>query len=131
MTLYHFCAAHMVRSIMQEGLTMGKFPVLSDKGWSFIEPCQWLSAEPDARKQSWATSYLINYDRTAYRLTVNIPRSYLKKLKKATDFVKTLSEESRGLVEGWDGSEKWYIFKGKIPSAWIVGCKKMKGGGMS
>lgn len=126
MILYHFCPAHMVRSILQEGLTKGGYPIFDGDELSIMTGIQWLTTEKDPAKQSWATSNLISYSRTDYRLTVDIPKSYLKKLVKAKDFVKLLSEENREAVEGYEGSDDWYIFRGKIPPKWIVGCKKVR-----
>ena len=125
MTFYHFCAAHMVSDVMQCGLTLGAYPLIGGSELQFIPKCQWLTAEPDPDKQSWATSRLIAYSRTAYRLTVKIPDSYKKKIVRAAGFVKELPVEHQGIVTDWDGSDKWYIFKGNIPPKWIVGCRKM------
>lgn len=126
MILYHFCAAHMVRSILKEGLTKGSFPKLINGVLIIKNDHQWLTAESNPKKQSWATSHLIAYDRTDYRLTINIPDNYRKKLIKARDYVLTLPEENHELVFGWDGSDQWYIYLGKIPPKWIMGCKRVK-----
>lgn len=125
MILYHFCPAHMVQSILDEGLTKGKFPVLGDRHYSFMDNCQWLTDEKDPQSQSWNTSQLIPYSRTACRLTIHIPDSHHKKLVLATDYVKPLPVEAQGIVLDWEGHTHWYIFKGRIPVKWIVGCKKM------
>lgn len=109
---------------MQEGLTLGKFPLIGSAGFDFIESCQWLTVESDPSKQSWATRNLVPYSRTAYRLTINIPDSFRKKLIKAGDFVKDMPPENQEIVANWAGSENWYIYKGKIPAKWIVGCHK-------
>lgn len=124
MILYHFCPAHMVEGIKKNGLTLGKFPLLGDGHTSFIDDCQWLTADPDPKNQSWATSHLIPYSRTAYRLTVEIPPSRVRKLYRALTFVKDLKPEHREIVEGWSGSEDWYIYKGKIPPKWIKKCER-------
>lgn len=117
----------MKGSIMEEGLTEGAFPHFEGDKLTPISRCQWLTADPDPRRQSWATSILINYSRTAYRLTVNIPDSHRKKLIRATDFVKDMLAEDQKLVTGWAGSESWYIFRGIIPVKWIIGCHRMGG----
>lgn len=126
MTLYHFCAERNKNSILLEGLTLGQFPQFSNGQYKFLPRCQWLTTEPDPKKQSWATQNLIDYSRTEYRLTVNIPDSYHKKLVRATDFVKDMPEEAQQIVTGWNGSENWYIYRGNIPAKWIVGCKRMR-----
>lgn len=127
MNLYHFCAAHMKDSILRTGLTLGCLPMLSEGGVVLHPNVQWLTAEPDPQKQIWATRNLVPYSRTDYRLTVRIPDNYRKKLVRATDYVKALPEEARGLVLDWPGSEKWYVYLGRIPAKWIMGCRHFKG----
>lgn len=115
----------MVEAIKREGLRLGAYPIFSGDKAEFIPNIQWLTAEPDRTKQSWATSYLIHYDRTAYRLTIRIPGSHHKKLIKAIEYVSVLPERDRGIVLDWPGSEMWYVFQGHIPPQWIIGCKEM------
>lgn len=129
MTLYHFCAAHMVKSIQKSGLTRGVFPLLGARHVTLIDNCQWLTAEPDSAKQSWATSTIIPYSRTACRLTVEIPEGHTRKLYRAIDFIQELPERNKQLVTGWPGSDDWYVFKGIIPPRWITGITEMEGGG--
>jgi hypothetical protein len=124
--LYHFAPEHLIPAIKKEGLTEGVFPVLKDEIWSLIPRCQWLTTEPDRRKQSWATRNLIQYDRTAYRLTIRIPNNRLKKLRQAAEYIKTFPENQRGIIESFEGSDHWYIFFGKIPPQWIMGCHRLK-----
>ena len=127
MILYHFCAAHMKDSILAEGLTKGMFPHFEGDDLEPIPKCQWLTKDPDPRRQSWATQNLINYSRTAYRLTVDIPRSHHKKLVRALDFIRDMPAEDQELVTGWAGGDQWYIYRGNIPPKWIVGCHKVEG----
>ena len=119
MTLYHFCPAHMLEGIKKHGLILGKFPLLGSERISFITECQWLTADPNPFHQSWATRQLIPYSRTAYRLTIDIPMSRLRKLHRATTFVKDMPQKDQEIVTRWAGSEHWYIYKGKIPATWI------------
>ena len=100
---------------------MGSFPLFDENSTTFIPRCQWLTSESDKRKQSWATKQLIDYDRTAYRLTIQIPKSHHKKLVRAIDFVKDMSVERRRIIEDWAGSDQWYIYLGVISPKWIVG----------
>lgn len=126
MTLYHFCAEQDKSNILKEGITLGQFPKLVSGQYQFVPHCQWLTADPDPQKQSWATKHLIDYSRTAYRLTINIPANYHKKLIRAIDFVKDMPEEAQRIVTGWGGSDEWYIYHGKIPAKWIVGCHRVE-----
>ena len=122
--MYHFCAAHFVRAILLEGLTIGMTPAVRDGVVGLVQGTQWLTTDKDPRRQSWNTNNLVPYSRTAYRLTINIPHSHRKKLVKAADFLR--DQDEMGLMD-WPGSENWYIFLGKIPPTWIVGVKRMEG----
>lgn len=125
MILYHFCPARMKNAILREGLTKGRYPLIESGGVAF--GVQWLTSERDPKKQTWATQNLISYSRTAYRLTINIPDSYQKKLLKALDWVEQFSEGNRKAVTEWPGSDAWYVYLGKIPPKWLVGCRRMEG----
>ena len=125
MVLYHFCAAHMKSAILQNGLTLGLYPIQGKllKDWP---KCQWLTKDPDPEKQSWATRNILSYSGTAYRLTVKIPDNYCwKKLQPAEQFVAEMSEDDRKPITEYLGSENWYVYLGRIPPKWIVGCKCM------
>lgn len=124
MILYHFCATFSEDRILSEGIRLGQFAYFHDGHYQFIPKCQWLTKDPDPKNQSWATQHLIDYGRTAYRMTVNIPQSHHKKLIPAADFVRNMPDEAKSVIYGWPGSENWYIFRGDIPAKWIVGCKK-------
>lgn len=123
-TLYHFCAAHSLRSILAEGLTLGMTPVFENGEMHIEHGTQWLTADKNPQRQSWHTHTLVPYSRTAYRLTVNIPHSRRKKLLSAAEHIQRFPEENKGLVENWPGSEHWYVYAGKIPPEWIVGYKR-------
>lgn len=126
MVLYHFCAKHFLPGILRDGLTKGETPIIEGGMMRLQMGHQWLTTEKDPRKQSWNTHNLVSYSRTAVRLTVSIPDSYRKKLVKATDLVKTLPPEGRYIITDYAGSEAWYIYKGRIPSKWIVGYELIK-----
>lgn len=126
-TLYHFCAEFCVRSILENGLTMGITPIWEGNNLHIEKKTQWLTSDGAPDHQSWNTKHLLPYSRTAYRFTINIPYSHRKKLILAKDFVAQCAAENASLVLGWSGSENWYIFQGIIPPAWIVGYKRMEG----
>lgn len=125
--LYHFCAAQDVESIKRQGLTLGMCPVVTDYGIKFIKKCQWLKKDMNPEAQSWATSHGLNYSRTAYRLTVVIPKKHVRNLIVATEFVKELTKKAQELVTEWAGSENWYIYRGEILPQWIKEVMKMDG----
>lgn len=128
-TLYHFCAAHDLRSILYGGITEGCTPVWEEGRLRAERKTQWLTADGDPGHQSWNTRQVLPYSRTAYRLTVNIPHSHRKKLLQAKDFMERYPEENAGLVTDWPGSESWYVFLGTIPPAWIAGHRHTEGTG--
>lgn len=126
-TLYHFCAAHTLQSILDSGLTLGCTPIWEDGKLRVEEKTQWLTLDGASSRQSWDTRIVLPYSRTAYRLTIVIPYNHRKKLIRAPDFMAQFpGEENQSLIEGWAGSECWYIFRfrGIIPPAWIVGHKR-------
>lgn len=125
MILYHFCPEHLKGSILLEGITKGVFPLMKSGG--LVWDVQWLTSARDPKAQTWATQNLILYSRTAYRLTVDIPSSRRKKILRALDWVKRLPEGDREIVTEWPGSDAWYVYLGKIPTKWIVGCRRMEG----
>ena len=80
---------------------------------------QWLTEEPDADKQSWATRYKIGYNRTDCRLVVDVPDKYAGNLVRASDCVRSMPQICRQVVTDWEGSDKWFIYVGAIPPEWI------------
>ena len=126
-TLYHFCAAHDLRSILENGITEGCTPIWEAGKLRAERNTQWLTADSDPNRQSWNTQRALPYSRTAYRLTVNIPHSHRKKLIPAREFMERYPSENAGLVEGWLGSAYWYVFCGRIPPSWIVGYRNTGG----
>jgi len=121
MKLYHFTPTLLLNAILKNGLTLGRLPIIDDNGRlrAFMEPCQWLTNNGDWNSQSWATRELIKYDRTAFRLTIIIPKHHKEKLLKAIDYAPYLPKNSQRLITDWPGSEHWYFFVGRIPRGWI------------
>lgn len=120
MKLYHFAPVHMLQSILSNGLTLGRLPIVDDNGnMLLISPCQWLTKDGRWDKQSWATQQLVDYDRTAYRLLISIPKSHRKSLVKAHDYLPQLPGENKRLITDWEGSENWFLYFGRIPPGWI------------
>lgn len=59
-------------------------------------------------------------------LDENVSAFKRKHLIAATEFVKELPKEAQQLVNGWPGSEEWYIYRGTIPPKWIKEIVKME-----
>lgn len=117
MILYHFCATRHHRKILHEGVTKGILAAPHGAGTLLKEGYQWLTTDPDPNNQSWATHELIDYDRTAYRFEISIPKSKHQYLQQAI-------KVAPWLTEGWPGSEAWYYYSGMIPNSWITDVKR-------
>lgn len=120
--LFHFCSEQHVRNILQAGISWGRIPVYKEN-WDgshaieFIKGFQWLTDDSDFTRQSWATQHIIEYDRTAFRLTVEIPkkrRKYLIHWKSDNSF-SNMAEE----LNKFEGSDHWWIYAGNIKVKWI------------
>lgn len=120
-TLYHFCADFCLSSILKNGLTMGSTPIFENGSLRVEGGTQWLTKDGNPDRQSWNTQSTLPYSRTARRLTINISYSHRKKIVPAHDFMAQYPAENAGLVDGWAGSEHWFVYRGKIPPGWIVG----------
>jgi hypothetical protein len=128
--LYHFTAEHLIKPILASGLLDGKIPIFTPNGRLalFMGLCQWLTDNGDWDAQTWATKQLISYDRTACRLTIEIPHEEMGQLFRAYDFFKRLPQgPTQRLLTDWEGSERWYIFHGTIPPGWIRAVEKRPG----
>ena len=121
--LYHFAPAHMVKGVMEYGLTRGAMPLFGDDGVinGFMLECQWLTKDGDPQNQHWATQINLDYDRTAYRLTVKIPESRRRNLLfgKAILDIEGLPSKTRECFEATPGHENWAVYFGCIPARWI------------
>ena len=124
LTLYHFTDGKSYESIREKGITKGVLPIFHLGGVRLVKDHQWLTAEPLADKQSWATNRQIKTDRAECRLTVRIPYKKRYNLHNAVEYMKRFHIEARGLVEDWEGSDDWYIYAGAIPPEWIIACEK-------
>lgn len=134
MILYHFCAQKHIDAILREGLTMGGVTELTASGVILHDGWTWLTLERDPRKQSWAKNQtILPYSRTAWRLTIEIPDSELKRLYNREKLT-ALYPATQLLFRGFEGCEEWRAFKGPIPAQWIKraeclneGKKKIRG----
>lgn len=118
MILYHFCADRHIKSILRSGLTKGGLTEITPHGFILHAGWVWLTTDLDAKKQSWATRNAIQYSRTAWRLTVEIPDDELDRIydRQRLQMVYPLTAP---LFEGWPGSENWRVYHGRIPREYI------------
>ena len=122
---YHYTAKQFIQGIKQEGLTLGKTPIIRNGVLSFLSNTQWISKDGDPENQLWAIPVSISYTRREYRLKINIPKPFLKNIISMTDFMEKYSEI---LFDGFNDypeeTEKWFIYNGHIPSRWIEQIRK-------
>ena len=125
MKIYHFCADRLLWRILKDGLTMGGVAVPEKKGFVMYTGWVWLTCDPDPTHQSWATQNFVQYSRTAWRLTIEIPELWLKNIFDRQQ----LSEAVPGaeiVFDGYPYSEQWRAFNGRIPREWIKAAEKME-----
>lgn len=127
MSFYHFTAAHMLRPILEEGITRGHTPFVATNGQIFLVPgTQWLTTDKSF-KQSWCIPELSNlpYDRNAFRLTVEIPAAHRQHLVTWQQLRARLWEtHAADRLPGFDDprytdAENWRVFLGNIHPLWI------------
>ena len=129
MKLYHFCANHMLKGILRDGLTLGRTPIQepdpSDPEYfflkGFLNNTQWMTIDPDWDTQSWCTSESIKYRRDDWRLTLDLGLAYRVRLLTAAQLCKR-EKLNPMLYDRFPGSENWRVYLGKIPAIKIVAC---------
>lgn len=120
--IYHFCAGQFLEGIKKDGIRLGKVPygIPHDETRmriKFINGYQWLTSNPEF-KQSWNEGSSLTYDRTEYRITINLPQAVRFDLVKWTDFGK--DNLLYNDLSAFGDPENWYLFKGVIIPYWIL-----------
>lgn len=118
MILFHFCAGKHIKSILHHGLTEGFLAIPAHCGFSLLSGWTWLTTDPDPNNQSWATKNAIKYDRTAWRLTIEIPDDALSEMYDRAG-VSRIYPTCDLLFKDFRGSENWRVYHGRIPKEWI------------
>lgn len=119
--LYHFCAERFLKSIRKNGIRFGKIPygIPYDETRmkvKFLTGYQWLTSNPEFN-QSWNENSSLSYDRTEYRITVNLPNEVRHCLLKWTEFGK--DNPLYNDLSLYGDSENWYLFKGVVIPYWF------------
>lgn len=124
--LYHFTAARFVHGVLEEGLTKGSIPVRLDPP-KVRYGYQWLTRSEEF-DQSWNTMTSLDYDRTAYRLTVEIPSLAQHKLIDWHRHCRRLVPSHVARMLNAKGNPKdWVLYNGVIQPQWIVGVDAKEG----
>ena len=118
MKLYHFTSANHVQGCLRDGITLGMIPVLQDGKIGVIPGWQWLTVNPSFQ-QVWANTEftILPYDRTAFRLTVIIPKTAQKQLFRWLDICNKFPIDRH--LNAYGDPENWYVFRGRIKAGWI------------
>lgn len=118
--LYHFTAAHLLDGIKNEGLTLGFVPLQLSPP-KFRRGLQWLTINSEW-DQSWnGGSGLLNYSRTAYRLTVSLPNHRTDKLHRWLDYGKIMVPARMfETLNAYGDPQNWFLHFGPIPPRYIA-----------
>jgi len=116
--LYHFTSNLHVEGCTKNGITLGAIPLYKNGKFYRLPDWQWLTTNPDFQ-QEWAnTEYtMLSYDRTAFRLTVIIPKTARKQLFKWLDICDRFPIDE--YLNAYGDPENWYVFNGRIKPGWI------------
>ena len=116
--LYHFTSALHVEGCIKEGINKGSIPLYKNGKFGLLPGWQWLTESPDF-KQVWANTEFttLPYDRTAFRLTVIIPKTAQKQLFRWLDICNKFPIDRH--LNAYGGPENWHVFRGRIKPSWI------------
>lgn len=131
MPFYHFTAAHLLKKILEEGLTLGTTPALwADRGAKYLEfitGTQWLTINKTF-EQDWhppKSMRTLPYARADYRLTIEIPNAQRSHIFTWDDFYNLHMKRAGYLKLPMYDSPMfcvpgdWRIFVGNIHPLWI------------
>lgn len=135
MPYYHFTAAHMLKPILEKGLTRGATPAIVDGLQILITGTQWLTTSKDFR-QDWCLPEYSNlpYDRNAFRLTIEIPNAQRSHVFTWDDFYRMhMLPKGFKKIPGFDDRQHcnpdlWRIFVGNIHPLWVKNFQENPGG---
>lgn len=121
MTLYHFTPQRFIHSVLREGLTKGGVPLSLDPP-KLDHRFRWLT-QNESFQQAWSRVHLFDYDRTAYRITIEIPRFARSKLSRWTQVGPKIGGERMyhdiNALNDRTDPENWFLFKGTVRRQWF------------
>lgn len=123
MILYHFCADKHIKKILREGLTNGGVHEPTKTGYLLHTGWMWLTTDPDPKHQSWNAQITIPYNRTEWRIEIEIPDDALDRVYDKKRLC-ILYPNADILFNNWKGSEHWRAFRGQIPKEWFKGWER-------
>jgi hypothetical protein len=123
MILYHFTAARFIESIKREGITLGAVLTGIKNGKPILQQGYlWLTVNIDCHDQEWCKNRVtIPYDRSAFRITVDVPFYAEKRVINWLDFCNSgrVQKEVVELLNAYGDPENWRLFRGYIPPQWF------------
>jgi hypothetical protein len=121
MRLYHFTGLPFIQGILEQGIFKGLTPIVlpDNKMLAFLPKTQWLTSNRDY-DQPWTQNSTLPYDRTEFRLSVEIPDNS-KNLVAWAEFKPKIESYVLPDFDNHEDAKNWYIYQGNIPRAWIVG----------
>lgn len=135
MPLYHFTAAHMLRPILEQGLTIGATPARLGGRMVLVTGTQWLTTDKSFEQDWCAPAYSsLPYDRNAYRLTIEIPNAQRSHTFTWDEFYNVhMKPNGLAKIPHFDdrkhcNPDAWRVFVGHIHPLWIKTFDENKGG---
>jgi hypothetical protein len=116
MKLWHFTAAHLLPSILREGLTRGMIP-LSDDPPRLLPGFQWLTRNPAWEQACLEGTGRLPYSRTEVRLTVVVPKADHAQLLPWLSVCRQVPLHE--VLNSLGDPENWMLFRGRVKPAWI------------
>ena len=117
MKLYHFTPAHLFPLVMRDGISRGMTPVKVNRLIGFVPNTQWLTSNPEFT-QSWSEGSTLPYDRTAFRLTIELEND--KNLLTWTKFKRQIRGHVLPHFDAFGDPENWYVYVGQIDPIFIT-----------
>ena len=114
--LYHFTSKHHIEGCKRQGIKLGVLPDFKNGKVVLVKGFQWLTTNPNF-SQEWNTQQEIKYDRTEYRITIQIPRIYKHKILNWLELSK--NNKVAKYLNAFGDRENWRIFKGIIRPTWF------------
>lgn len=121
MILYHYTAACLIERIKREGITLGGVLDRHNERLVLRTGYIWLTANSDFHDQAWNTRVTIPYDRSEYRITIEIPATREHNVINWLDYCAggKIPVDIAANLNSIGDPENWRLYKGKIPPQWF------------
>lgn len=123
---WHFTSPHHLEGCLRDGLALGVTPIRVNDKINFMHRHQWLTSDRYFI-QEWCAGSHLPYDRTAFRLTVKIPRQERDKLLDYKAWRTLLGDRMVPNFDACHSVRNWWIFQGLIPRDWITAVDAKEG----